>query len=261
MRNHNKQWVALLFALAIALSATGILYSHWTDTLEVSADIQTGEVGVGWADVSCVEGSFPGIQVLGGPGGGDVTARPAGLLGDPAWTNLGNPFRPGLTQYTKWETNKNVAHIAIDFTALNPDATLSYFNTYPSYYDDCQMEFTNAGSIPIAVPYLVIEGSAGTKLATDIFADNGDVWVEWRGQTPPNPQIDPLAIVVGSLKMHVEQVAEQNTDFSFSMVVCVHNWNEPTTAADDICDLYDVEGSQPVSRTTGERVIVIPNPF
>ncbi len=261
MNRDSKRWAILATVVVLALAASGVLFAHWTDTLDAYGQIQTGAVGVGWADVSCVEGSLPGVQVLPGPGGGDLTARPAGLPGDPSWTDLGIPFRPGLTQYKKWETNKNVAHVSIDYTPLDPVVILSYFNTYPSYYDDCQMEFTNAGSIPIAVPYLVIEGTAGTNLATDIFAANGEVWVEWRGETPPNPQIDPLAIATGSLKLHVEQVAQQDTDYSFSMTVCVHNWNEPTEAADDVCDLYDVEGSQPISKTTGDPVIVIPNPF
>jgi hypothetical protein len=250
--------------IVTSLALAGVLYAHWTDTLEVDGNVQTGEIGAGWFDVSCREPSVEGFQVLPGPGGGDLTARPFGLSGDTAWVDQGSPFSLKGTRYTKWETNKNVAHLILDWTALEPVATLTYFHTYPSYYDDCEMEFTNTGSIPIAVPYLVIEGPAGASLATDIFTDDGAIWVEWSGETPPEPQIDPFppfSVATGSLKLHVEQSALQNARYSFTIAVCYHNWNEPTRAEDDICDLYDVDGATPVSKTTREPVIVVPDPF
>lgn len=260
------RWAILLAVAAMSLAAAGIVYAHWAATTEATIGIQTGEVGAGWWDVDCGESANPTFQLFPGPGGGDTTARPYGVPpGDAAWYNQGSPFSQKLTQYTKWETNKNVAFAETDWTALEPVASVSYFNTYPSFYDDCEMEFTNAGSIPIAVPYLVIEGADGTTLASDIFAEDGDIWVEWSGETPPNPQVDPIgippSIVTGSLKVHVEQTADEGTDYAFEVSVCVHNWNEPTIADDDVCDLFDMEGGQTVSKTTGQPVIVIPAPF
>ena len=260
--NSRARWALLIAVMTLGLAATGVLYAHWTSTLDATVGIQTGEVGVGWWDVNCSESANPVFGVVPGPGGGDTTARPYGVPpGDEAWANLGSPFSQGGTQYTKWETNKNVAWVETAWEALLPTATINYYNTYPSYYDDCEMEFTNSGSTPIAVPYLVIEGQPGTVLASDIFAEDGHVWVEWSGQAPPTPQLDPAEVVTGSLKLHVEQVAEEDTDYSFSLVVCVHNWNEPTNVDEDVCDLYDVFDGRPVSKTTGEPVIVIPVPF
>ena len=264
-RKRRPRLVALLAVLALALAASGVLYAHWTAALDATVGIQTGDLGAGWWDIECGESVNPGFQVLPGPGGGDTTARPFGLPpGDAAWADTGSPFSLGMTQYTKWETNKNVAYIQTTWTALEPRAEIDYFNAYPSFYDDCEMEFTNSGSIPITVPYLVIEGDPGTRLATDIFAEDGEVWVEWSANTPPEDQVDPLpppTVVTGSLKVHVEQIAEETTDYGFSVVVCVHNWNEPSVVEDDVCDLYDVVGGETVSKTTGERVIVVPDPF
>lgn len=265
-RHRKTRWTVLVAVAALALATVGVAYSHWSSQLDATIGVQTGEAGVGWWDIDCGESALPGFQLHAGPGGGDTTARPFGVApGDAAWAYQGSPMSQGLTQFTKWETNKNVAHAVTDWTLYESQATVHYYGTYPSFYDDCEMEFTNSGSIPIAVPYLVIEGQPGTQLASDIFAEDGHLWVEWSGESPPNPQVDPAVlppdVVTGSLKVHVEQVAAETTDYSFSLSVCVHNWNEPTVAADDICDLYDMVGGEPISKTTGERVIVIPYPF
>ncbi len=139
------------------------------------------------------------------------------------------------------------------FELLSPTLVLEWVNTYPSYYDDCQLEFTNTGSVPIHVPYLVIEPLAGTTLATDLFAEDGDIWVEWAGQ-PTVEQLDPIppvSVATTSLKMHVEQLADPESSYGFTVTVCAHNWNEPSTVLDDVCDLYE----------PGDGKIVLPDPF
>lgn len=250
----SRTSLSLLVVLALALSGMGIVYSHWTDTLVVDGIADTGEVAAGWVGLSCKDGDTPGFQLLPTPTG-DFTVRPPGSYGDPAWAQetFGGESNQG-TLYDIWRTNKNVAHLTVAPVQIgDPSITLEWFETYPSYYDDCQLEFRNTGSVPIAVPYLVIEPLDGTTLASDVFANDGDIWVEWGGQ-PTVDQLDPFTPndrATTSLKMHVEQLADPESSYGFTVTVCAHNWNEPSTVEDDVCDLYEPDDGK----------IVLPDPF
>ena len=258
MRRLTKQRLAIFsIGMVFSLVFAGVLYAHWTDTLEVEGIVDTGEIRAEWVTVQGCESQNPDFQVN-SHGGGDHTATRPNYPGQPGWAS--NPVADtstGGTDFLVWETNKNVAYFEGPvFSSDRKTVTLTWKNTYPSFFDDCEMEFNNFGSIPIAVPYLVIEAGPDTVLASDMFAEDGDVWVDWTGQTPPNVQIDPeqAARIVGSLKMHVEQPAEQGRvgegAYTVSVTVCYHNWNEPTSVEDDICDLYEA----------GDGKIVIPEP-
>lgn len=256
MNKFAKPQAVLLSVSMVTLALAGVLYGHWTDTLEAHAVVDTGEIDAEWSTVRCGESLNPNFQVFVGPGGGDSTATPPDFEAPDEWafdvddeSTLGTPF-------WVWETNKNVAYRAAPvFNADRTEVELTWFNTYPSFTEDCEMEFENTGTMPIGVPYLVIMPGEGTTLASDIFANDGEIWVDWSGGTPPNPQIDPGEGETASLKLHVEQIAQQDRTgdgaYTFWVQVCYHNWNEPTDVEDDVCDLYE----------QGDGKIVIPNPF
>ncbi len=256
MKRFAKPQAVLLSVSMVTLALAGVLYGHWTDTLEAHAVVDTGEIKAGWITVRCVESTFPGVQVTPGPGGGDITATEPGFVAPPEWSGPTPDESTAGTPFWVWETNKNVAHRAVPaFLDDNRTVELMWFNTYPSFTGDCEMEFRNTGTLPIAVPYLVIMPGEETTLASDIFADDGEIWIDWSSGTPPNLQIDPGERETASLKLHVEQSAEQDRTgdgaYTFLVQVCYHNWNEPTDVEDDVCDLYE----------EGDGKIVIPDPF
>lgn len=242
MRQTRKAPIVLLAVLALALANAGILYAHWTDTLQVDGEVRTGELNAGWRNVSCTDVFAHN----------DFTVFPYGSTHNEFTYVLTSDTNAG-TLFDLYQTDMDIGQTILDFEFGSTRLGITHNNVYPSYWEDCQLEFRNRGSIPLAVPYLVIEPVSGNfNLATDLFTDDGAVWLEWASETPPNLQIDPGDSATASLKFHLEQYSsEQDATYEYTITLCVHNWNEPTTVNDDVCDLW----------SPGDGKLVIPEPF
>lgn len=233
---------------AVLLASGGLVYAHWTTTTNIEGNINTGNVETFWTEWSCTDTGSSA----------DITALPVDSPGLPGWGYLGQGFiPPGFEpRYEIWQTDMDVAETVIEAPpGLGVDHIVFRIdNAYPSHYEDCEWGLGNIGTIPLAVPYVVIRAlNPDTSFASSIFAEDGVLWVDFRNGFPLT-QVNPQQSEHGSFFIHIEQIAEQDASYAFEIAVCLHNWNETSTAADDVCGLYE-----PHELVDG-TVMVIPEP-
>jgi hypothetical protein len=195
-------------AILIALATVGVAYGLWSKVIVVRGEVHTGDVNVDWTFTICSEFyGWPGFTGTGEYLGKDVGSFDVEI--DPA--------------------DNQILHITIH-------------NGYPSYSIDCEVEWTNTGTIPVnAIGFAINPGpgltncvlTGGTQSKTlkcdqltIVFVDNVGL------------QVDPGDTVASSMRLHVEQLAAQGCSsapgapcppYTFTIVYCVAQWNEPTT--------------------------------
>jgi hypothetical protein len=189
--------------LLLALASIGVAFGLWSKVLTVEGTVQTGSVHAKWSGAICSE-FHPW------PFGFDIT--------------------PGEAE------GKDVGS-----TTVAPDPSddnnlfLTVENGYPSYAVDCQVEFVNDGSIPWKIrgigivpgPDLTnctVTGSQTVTLSCDQVTV---IYVDGVGA-----QFEPGDIAASSLRLHVEQEADQNASYQLDVRVCVAQWDEPATLAE-----------------------------
>ncbi len=191
--------VLLGAALVVALAAIGVGYGLWSKTLVVSGTVHTGDLNADWALTSCAEHH-------GWPG----------------------PLQPG--EYL----GKDVGSVT---ATIDPqDAQILHFtveNAYPSYVADCEVEYTNTGTIPVnVIATTIVPGDgltnctlSGNQTKTLECDQLTVVFVDGIGS-----QLDPDDTLASSLRIHVEQPAKERTTYEFDVLVCLAQWNESPTA-------------------------------
>ena len=105
--------------------------------------------------------------------------------------------------------------------------TIVIHNSYPCYYVDYEAEFRYTGSIPghlTAVEYI----PEGFTLASSYGADDGEIWCKLVGIDPERigDQFHQGDIGVGSLKIHVEQPAQQGATYILHIKLHFEQYNE-----------------------------------
>jgi hypothetical protein len=171
-----KKKAIILIVLALLLATVGVVYAHWTDTLEVDAVVETGDIDMAWVGASgspefpngffpeaipgtYVPGPFPGTDDDGIVGNdysgddiGDVSALydahgtassddPARMFRSP---HVGNPtgYPGGMARHDK---DVGICTVAVDGKTM----TVTLGNTYPSYHCSVFAAATNLGSVPV----------------------------------------------------------------------------------------------------------------
>ncbi|MDJ0954188.1 MAG: hypothetical protein QNJ81_10965 [Acidimicrobiia bacterium] len=233
MGKGRRRVTTVAVVAAVLFASAGLVYAHWTTTTTIQGNVNTGNVDTFWTEWSCTD---TGMSA-------DLTALPIGVPAPQAWIDLGTGFAPPGFQnpFQIWQTTEDVAQTHIDAPPGLGVTTVVFRidNAYPSHYEDCEWGFGNIGSIPLAAPYVVVRAlNPETTFASTIFAEDGALWIDFSNGFPV-AQINPEQSERGSFRIHVEQTADQNDSYAFEISVCTHNWNEPSTAADDICGLYD----------------------
>lgn len=187
--------------LVCAAAALGVGYGLWSKSLLILGTVDTGKVDARWTLATCSE-FFPWPA---GGNAGEVEGKDVG------WTTTQiDPIDP------------QILHVTIH-------------NGYPSYAVDCQVHFTNSGTIPVFMrgttltpvsdnlTNCTLTGNQSKTLACDQltvkFVDN------------IGAQFDPGDELASSLVVHVEQPADELATYTFSVGVCMAQWNEPATAA------------------------------
>jgi hypothetical protein len=210
----------LIVGLALLIAAAGVVYAHWTETLQVHATVNTGSINVNWIGIWTDDdnGNVIGEEFL--PGGG---ALPAPLFGsgsvDPssaATVNATGGLVSAATRYDK----------AIGNCASGIDADghmwVSASNVYPSYHCTIWSQFNNTGSVPVKV-----QSVATLTYINNVLADispYGD-WDTLVG-TGCGLQIDPNETFTTVNTFHILQPAAQNATYSVEQVITLVNWNE-----------------------------------
>lgn len=191
----------LVMALVFALAVLGVAYGLWSKTLTVGGTVQTGDLNADWTLASCGE-------LHGWPG----------------------PFQQG--EYL----GKDVGSVTAAIDLLNPQVLhFTVENGYPSYVADCEVEYTNTGTIPLNIVATdIVPGQGltnctltGNQTKTLSCDQLTVVFVDGIGL-----QLDPDDTVASSLRIHVEQLAKERTTYGFEVRVCLAQWNESPTAAE-----------------------------
>ncbi len=236
-----RQTVALFSIAALALAATGIVYAHWTKTLDLHADINTGVVNMEWSPAGTDDDGIPGNDPsgldIGDPPGPNT---PSGTLLDMHGIASSNDpaGRGGFDRY-----DKDVGICVAERLEGNMVLSLAAKNTYPSYWCTLFTDVTNTGSIPVKaagvrfkVEKVFPDGSVldvtdrvifGPPHLLDLGAALGpDLRFDFGGGIPCGTQIDPRESIDVFGWFHVEQGAMQGSNYRIWLSQDFVNWNE-----------------------------------
>lgn len=253
-RRGTRSGVALFSIATLAFALTGILYAHWTDTLEVYGQIETGTLNTEWAPASTDDDGILNNDAS----GSDDPTTPAeydawGILSSVDPTSHG----PGPVSRAGKDVAACGASIQPFGLYINAD------NTYPGYNCTFYTGLTNLGSIPVKAAGFSMDIYAGGYWLNGI--EDG-TWVPgtnvtdsvvplFEGQLAiPNPDYTPgvddsafqyeliLDISEGvrcgtqidpgdpatdvSGWFHIEQGAQQGVYYQFNVYQDFMNWNE-----------------------------------
>jgi hypothetical protein len=192
---------AFFSLLTVSLAVVGVGYGLWSKSLRIEGIVNTGRVHARWTLVTCTE-FYPWPT---GGHSGEFEGKEV-----------------GSTTATIDSADPQILHVALA-------------NTYPSYAVDCQVHYTNDGSVPVIVRGITL-GAASPNL-TNCVVDPGQTSTLYCDQLTVSlvdgigSQIDPGDGMGSSLMVHVEQPAEQEADYDFDVLVCLSQWNEPATMA------------------------------
>jgi len=180
-----------IWLLVVGLTIVGVGYGLWSKTLTVAGTVHTGNVDGKWLFWGCfdLEPQLPDPKDV-----GTTTAQV-------------DPADPAVLLFT-------------------------VTNGYPSYTGDCEVEYTSVGSVPVKVERIeFLPGPELTGCTVHQSPSNGsftavcDQLTVWWADGLCT-QLDPGDFVGSSLRVHVEQNAQQGSTYNFQVKVQLVQWNE-----------------------------------
>jgi hypothetical protein len=242
----------LIVGLALLIAAAGVVYAHWTDTLNMNTAVHTGTVDMLWQAYGTDDDGLNNTGFFGAVGGDtDNGNDPSNMIRCTGGSCL---YLDGsITRY-----DKDVADCAVSLSGDGKTLTATITNAYPSYHCSIFTQLSNEGSVPVKATAFRMTTPAGGTLqyvGTDyVAAAAGDT--TWCNQ-PANAGKCPLGIFVGgdpviifdiakgtgcgtqldpytatgdmalqAYWFHVEEAAVQGGVYSFSWSQDFVNWNE-----------------------------------
>ncbi len=169
-----KKAMGMFVSLMVALSMTGVAVAHWSDEIYFEGTVKTGSVTVGWASVVAWEN--------GEPGGKDVGSIDCWLDG---------PEIDPRTTETVYKT------LVIEIS-----------NVYPGWMGHIDAVIKNAGTIPVDLIDIIIEGEL--PLENEVNIDN---WCDWTDY----PRLDPDSSATIRADILVKDDAPEGTTYTFSI--------------------------------------------
>jgi hypothetical protein len=177
----------LCLALVLALGTLGVGYAMWYEDLYIYGTVNTGEVYGYWSACYCFDnGNDP----------------------NPDGSNKGKDVGSTVCQIDP--TDPRILHITVT-------------NGYPCYWNDCEVEFTIGGTVPIIIEDIIITPDNFT-LASAYGADDGELWVDVVDGI--SLQLHPGDSTAQSFKIHVEQCAAQGATYTFTVTNRLVQYNE-----------------------------------
>jgi hypothetical protein len=222
-----KKKALLIVGLALAIATAGLVYAHWTDTLQVNAQVTTGTYGVDWYNIFTDDdnGNVIGEELL--PGGG---ALPTPLFGagsvDPSSAAVVGPNGVLVTSATRYDKAIGNCNGGIDG---NGAMYVNASGVYPSYHCTIWSSFNNTHSTPMKVQSIVTNTFIGSSTTPQSIAAYGD-WQTLAG-TGCGLQVDPNESVTTVNTFHILQGALPNTTYRVEQTINLVNWNEFEPAA------------------------------
>jgi hypothetical protein len=124
--------------------------------------------------------------------------------------------------------SKDVGTITCEIDGSDPHILhFTVDNGYPCYEADCEVEFTNVGTVPVIIEDINIIPEDFTN-ASAYGANDGELYVVYVDgislQLHPFP--DEPHTSASSLRIHVEQMAQEDTCYHFDVEILVVQYNE-----------------------------------
>jgi len=186
----NKKLTAIFAIMMIALCLVGISYALWEKSVYVDTYVNTGNLDVVFSGVTNMDP--PGPPISYDPK--DGTHR---WDKDVGWTNV----------------------TGIGEEVIN----VTLHNVYPCYYNDLEVEINNTGNVPVIIQnYTVIPD--GFVVASGNGHNDGPLWIDWANGK--GSQLDHFDVAASSFKIHVEQCATPGATYTFTVKLCVVQWND-----------------------------------
>jgi hypothetical protein len=176
--------------LVIVLATLAVVNALWSKTITVTSTVETGNVDAVWSLAGCFE--------------------PFGEVED-----------------------KDVAQTSAEIDAGDPQILhFRITNGYPSYTGDCQVEYTYIGSVPVKVESItLVPGPNLTNCVVDQSPRTGSfvatcdqLTITWANGLCT--QMHHNDFMASSLRVHVEQEAEESTEYTFEVLLKLVQWNE-----------------------------------
>ena len=257
IRSKGARSSVTLFSIAtLSLAMTGILYAHWTSTLEVNGNVNTGSIGIAWTAVGTNDDGVEGL----GDGDGPRCDDPDPLA-RPEWCG---PFGDGTADPATFDSfgdgipsdfyTKDVARC--EAIADDQTLTVNAVNTYPSYMCSVWGNIGINGSVPVKVQAMTIQAFVVIDgIRTPVDVDPGTLAGEYIVPGLIDPQADFFVGIFGSEAdvdlfgcgaqyepdellyldgwFHMDQEAEQNANYVYEVDIDFVNYNEWDEAACD----------------------------
>ena len=201
MRGRRLPLGTAALGLVLALATVGVVFGLWSKVLTVEGEVHTGTVHASWDVAICSE--FHPWPLSFGSVNGEFEGKDV-----------------GSTSVFPDPSDNNLLHLVIE-------------NGYPSYSVDCEVEYKNDGTIPFIIRGFGIEATSPNLTNCSLTGDQNKtlacdqltvILIDGIGS-----QIHPGESVASSVRVHVEQAADQDTLYSFAIKFCVAQWNESAT--------------------------------
>lgn len=215
MKRHNRKRMATLLLLVVmTLATTGLSYTLWSEELGVDGTVTTGTLDAAWLPFfsfcteQYVNPNKPVVGPFGVVGFGEYLGKDVG-----SWTLTPEP-------------------------GDDQGLILTINGAYPYYTLDCQVKYTNTGSVPwhiqglSAVPVSpnltnCVQIPASPTDNENLILDCDQLYVMLIDGI--EDQIHNGQLVSSNLFVQLKQPAAENATYQFAAAICVGQWNEEVT--------------------------------
>ena len=229
----------ICLALVLALATLGVGFAHWSDTVYLNQEVNTGEVLVGVFGVATDPAEVEGKDIC-----------HVSVLNGFISAGVGGPVIPGKNDVPKFEKVLPDGSVA---SALYPAGSYPFFDSttimidsyYPSLYIMEDFVITNGGTIPVKLSVtLTVTDPDGLYEHLDLV--HAQIWIEcdgvWEqlyassGKALPDElpklaaalegiQLEPCCTILIWLDKHLQQEAPQGAEASMTLEVDAVQWN------------------------------------
>ena len=201
----NRKYMAIPLLLVFALVATGFAYAHWSETLLITATVDTAELD--W------ELKQP-TNYMDHENTNDWAA-------DCDWNFWqGNKDVGGPTRVELKDTDGDNDYDTLEVTLVN---------AYPGYAEEISFYVHNNGEVPFIFKKVIIDGNEiGSDDPTTVFLDltgEGDYDIKVRFGNNIGEQYEPCEDNEISFSILVLQDAPQGQSLTFTIQLVAENWS------------------------------------
>lgn len=206
----NTKLLALPMVVMLGLLSTGLAYAHWSETLFVNGQVDTGELDWEFIAWSCLD---TGVDYHSRDG---FAGPPPLFWPDPEGKDV------GWQEIIPHDTDGDGDIDTLEF---------NLYDVYPSYFTSVSVYAHNNGTIPLIIDSVIINGVVVLReeptpvVRLDLSGDGKDDIEIWWGdgfgeQREPSEWSPEM-----SFWIHVLQDAPQNATLGFTIEIVAIQWN------------------------------------